>query len=377
MIYLDYNATAPVKPAVRAAMLEAMERHGNPSSVHRYGRIARRYIQDARAAVAAFVGVKPAQVVFTGSGTEANNMVFHGLAGTHFITSSIEHDSILACTPAAQRIPVSCHGVVDLTAMEEIVRDAPKGSLVSVMLVNNETGVIQPLAEIGRIVRSYGHTVHVDAVQAAGRLPIDFTVLGADFLTLSAHKIGGPQGIGALVINENIALESLVKGGGQEMNRRAGTENVPAIIGFGLATQLAADDLRDVPRLSKWRDRLQSQIQKFASEHGYDDIVILGEHAPRVANTLCVAMRNVSHDTQVMAMDLAGIAVSAGAACSSGKINKVSHVLNAMGYANDVAGAALRISLGWNSKAIEIDNFLDAWRPFYRRIHSNEQSEAA
>jgi len=372
MIYLDYNATAPVKPAVRAAMLEAMERHGNPSSTHRYGRIARRYVEDARAAVTALVGVKPAQVIFTGGGTEANNMVFHGLNATHFITSAIEHDSVLACTPNATRLPVTEDGVVDLNAAQNIMQSAPAGSLVSVMLVNNETGVIQPVAEIARLAKSYGHLVHTDAVQAAGRLPIDFVALGVDAMTLSAHKIGGPQGVGALIIGDKVALCSMTKGGGQEMNRRAGTENVAGIIGFGLASRLAADDLRDVPRLAKWRDRLQMQLKDI----GGSDVIIPGSHTQRVANTLCVAMRGVSSETQVMAMDLAGVAVSAGSACSSGKI-KASHVLRAMKYTDDVAGSALRISLGWNTTEADIDRCVEAWRDLYQRTRSKQQSKAA
>lgn len=372
MIYLDYNATAPIKPAVRAAMLEAMERHGNPSSVHRYGRIARRYVEEARAAVAALAGVKPAQVIFTGSGTEANNMVFNGSRPAGVIVSAIEHDSVLACAPDAQKIPVTEDGIVDLESAGKLFQATPPGSLVSVMLVNNETGVIQPVADIARLAKAQGHIVHTDAVQAAGRLPINCAALGADFLTLSAHKIGGPQGVGALIVSEKTALQSLLKGGGQEMNRRAGTENVAGIIGFGVAARLAADDLRDVPRLAKERDRLQTQLQYIAGE----DAVVPGEDAPRVANTLCIAMRGVSGETQVMAMDLAGVAVSAGAACSSGKV-RVSHVLRAMGYADDVAASALRISLGWNTKPSEIERCVEAWRALYQRTRDAQQSAAA
>lgn len=372
MIYLDYNATTPMKPAVRAAVLEAMERYGNPSSVHRFGRIARRYVEEARAAVAALSGVKPAQVIFTASGTEANNMVFAGLPNTNFITSSIEHDSVLACTPKAVRLPVTQDGVIDLNAAEEILKNAPASSLVSVMLVNNETGVIQPVADIARMAKKYGHRMHTDAVQAAGRLPIDFTDLGVDFLTLSAHKIAGPQGLGALIVSEKAVLQSLIKGGGQEMNRRAGTENVAGIVGFGVAAQLAVDDLRNVPQQSVLRDDLQKQLLAI----GGDDVVIAGANAPRIANTLCIAMRGVSSETQVMAMDLAGVAVSAGSACSSGKV-KASHVLRAMGYGDDIAGSAMRIALGWNTKLSDITSCRDAWRNLYQRTRKNPQSEAA
>jgi cysteine desulfurase len=372
MIFLDYNATAPMKPAVRAAVLETMERHGNPSSVHRYGRIARRYAEDARAVLAAFVGVKPPQVIFTSGGTEANNMVLRGVNCAHFITSAIEHDSVLATTPTAERLPVNGDGIVDLASAERILKSAPAQSLVSVMLVNNETGVIQPVAEIARLAKAYGHLIHTDAIQAVGRLPIDFTALDVDFLTLSAHKIGGPQGMGALIIADKMTLIPLISGGGQEMNRRAGTENVAGIVGFGVAAQLAADDLLNVPQMANWRDQLQSQLWNIAGR----DAVILGAKAPRVANTICIAMRNVTSETQVMAMDLAGVAVSAGSACSSGKV-KDSHVLRAMVFADDVAGSALRISLGWETQMADIERCIDAWRALYQRTHGKQQSEAA
>lgn len=372
MIYLDYNATAPIKPAVRAALLEAMERCGNPSSVHRFGRIARRHVDEARAWVAAMVGVKPAQVIFTGGGTEANVLAFRGITAAHIITSSIEHDSVLANGPLAERLPVDRSGLVDFAAAEAVLEKAPPGSLISVMLVNNETGVIQPVAEIARLARLYGHKIHTDAVQAAGRLPIDFTALGVDALTLSAHKIGGPQGVGALIVGEKLALQAQQRGGGQEMNRRSGTENVAGIIGFGVAAQLAADDVRDTLRLAAWRDDLQQRLLAIAG----DGAMAIGAEAPRVANTLAIAMRGVGSETQVAAMDLAGVAVSAGSACSSGKV-KASHVLRAMGFADDVAGAALRISLGWNTTAEEIGRCVEAWRALYGRTRKNSETQAA
>jgi cysteine desulfurase len=371
MIYLDYNATAPMKPAVRAAMLEAMERYGNPSSVHRYGRVARRHVEEARASVAAFAGVKPAQVIFTSGGTEANNMVLQGVGDMEIVTSSIEHDSVLAVVPDAQRLPVTREGVVDLDMAARIIKSLPKRSLISVMLVNNETGVIQPVAEIARMAKEAGHLVHTDAVQAAGRLPIDFASLGVDFMTLSAHKIGGPQGIGALIVSEKAVLQSMLKGGGQEMNRRAGTENVPGIIGFGSAALLAADDLLNVPRLAGWRDALQKQLQNI----GGDNVVIAGAQAPRIASTLLVALRGVGSETQVMSMDLAGVAVSSGAACSSGKV-KPSHVLRAMEYSDDIAGSTVRISLGWNTQETDIVRCIEAWRALYERT-CNQRQQAA
>ncbi|MGE3622929.1 MAG: cysteine desulfurase family protein [Bdellovibrionales bacterium] len=370
MIYLDYNAGAPVKPAVRAAMLEAMERQGNPSSVHRFGRVARRHMEEARAAVAAFVGVRPAQVVFTGGGTESNNMVLRGFAGQNVIASAIEHDSVLA-NASSLRLPVTADGVIDLAKADEILKTLPPGSLVSVMLVNNETGVIQPVEEIARIARGHGHLVHTDAVQAAGRLPLDFASLGVDFLTLSAHKLGGPQGIGALIVADKKTFAPLTTGGGQELGRRAGTENGAAISGFGIAVQLAADDLRDMPRIAAMRDDLQKRLEKL----GRNDVAVPGADAPRVGNTLCIAMRGVKSETQVIGMDLGGVAVSVGSACSSGKV-KASHVLRAMGCAGDVAGSALRISLGWNTQDSDIDRCAEAWRSLYQRMRANEKKAA-
>ena len=358
MVYLDYNATAPLKPAVRDAMLEAMALGGNPSSVHRYGRIARRHIEEARAKVAALVGVKPAQVVFTSGGTEANALA---AVGGFSIVSAIEHDSVLANAPDAQRLPVTKDGTVDVATAAAIFAATPAGR-VAVMLVNNETGVIQPLAALAPLAKTHGHRLHCDAVQAAGRIPLDFETLGVDSLTLSAHKIGGPQGVGALIVAENYPLPALLRGGGQEMNRRAGTENVAGIVGFGVAAQLAADDLRAAPQLRQWRDALQAQLAAIAG----DEAIMIGADAERVANTLCVALRGVSSETQVMAMDLAGVAVSAGAACSSGKV-KASHVLRAMGHDDAIATAALRLSLGWNTQPDDLARCAEAWKALFLR----------
>ncbi len=370
MIYLDSNATTPIKPAVRTAMAEAMERHGNPSSVHRYGRIARRYMDDARAKVAALVGAKPFEVIFTSSGSEANNLVLSQFVCP--IVSSIEHESVLSFSAPDKRLPVLMDGRIDLYAAERILMKCPKGSLVSVMLVNHETGVIQPLAALSYLTRKFGHFLHVDAVQAAGRMPLNFASMGVDALTLSAHKIGGPQGMGALVIKESISLDPLIRGGGQEQGRRSGTENVAGVIGFGVAAQLAADDLRDTLRLQALRDKLQHRIVSISG----GDAIIIGEHAPRVANTLLVALPGLSGEAQVASMDLAGVAVSAGSACSSGKARK-SHVLTSMGYEPQIAGCVMRISLGWHSIAKDIDRCAEAWSGLYQRARTTRTTRAA
>jgi cysteine desulfurase len=300
-------------------------------------------------------------------------MVFRSGIFPSVLVSSIEHDSVLANVPDATRLPVTQDGVIDLAASEALLRAAPARSLVSVMLVNNETGIIQPIADIARLAKKFGHKVHTDAVQAAGRLPIDFSTLGVDYLTLSAHKIGGPQGVGALIVAEKLALSSMIKGGGQEMNRRAGTENVPGIIGFGVAARLAVDDLLETPRLARWRDDLQAKLLALAGDS--ETAIVIGSHQPRVANTLCIAMRGVSSETQVVAMDLSGVAVSAGAACSSGKV-KASHVLKAMGYGDDTAASALRISLGWNTEAADIARCIEAWKTLLNRTRRKHQSAA-
>ena len=372
MIYLDHNATTPMKPAVRAAMLEAMERHGNPSSVHRFGRIARRHVEQARGDVAALAGVTPAQVVFTSGGTEANALATRQAGTAPFIASTVEHESVLAGAIKSPRLPVTEQGVVDLAAAKKILGDTPPGALVSVMLVNNETGVIQPVAELAKITQHYGHRLHTDAVQAAGKLPLDFNDLGVDCMTLSAHKIGGPQGIGALIVAPNLPVAALLAGGGQEMNRRAGTENVPGIVGFGVAARLAADDLLAMPHRAVLRDRLQARLLALTGA----DASVLGAMAPRVANTLCLALIGVPSATQVMALDLNGIAASAGAACSSGKV-RASHVARAMGCAEAVAGSVLRLSLGWDTKESDIDRCVEAYEKLYRRTRRHADRQAA
>ncbi|WP_298369388.1 cysteine desulfurase family protein [Azospirillum sp.] len=359
-IYLDHNATTPLKPAARAAMLQAMDLVGNPSSVHAFGRAARRAVEEARAAVAALVGVKPAQVLFTGSGTEANNMALRGFPGRAVLTSAIEHDSVLAADPAAQRLPVTPDGVIDQTALAAAVERTPS-ALLSLMVANNETGVIQPVAEAARLAHARGALVHADAVQAAGRLPLSFAELGVDLLTLSAHKLGGPAGVGALILAEGLEPESLIRGGGQEKRKRAGTENLLGIVGFGAAARLARDELPNAAALANLRDRLEREALA-----GAPQARIMGAGVARVPNTSCLVLPGLPGETQVMALDLAGVAVSAGSACSSGKV-KPSHVLAAMGADAATAASAIRVSLGWTSDDEAVDRFLTAWFTLARR----------
>lgn len=359
--YLDYNASAPLHPLVRAAMVDALALTGNPSSVHGFGRNCRAAVEAARQAVATLVGAQPTQVVFTSGGTEANQWALTALAPATTLVSAVEHDSVLAAAPTAARLPVDDHGVIDLAALDARLKSAPPPTVVSVMLVNNETGVIQPVAEAAALVHRRGGLLHCDAVQAAGRLPLDWRTLGCDMLSLSAHKLGGPAGAGALVIGERLVLPPLLRGGGQERRRRGGTENVAGIAGFGRAAALAPEQLGEMPRLARWRDRMEREVRALSSE-----VQVMGVGAERVAATSCLALPGLAAETQVMALDLAGVAVSAGAACSSGKVQP-SHVLTAMGVPPAVAAGAIRISLGWASRESDIDRFVAAWAMVCRR----------
>jgi cysteine desulfurase len=363
--YLDYNATAPVKPAVIEAMAGALGRAGNPSSVHRAGREARRALERAREAVAALVGASPATVVFTSGGTEANNQALGSIRGPCLV-SAVEHDSVLATAPAAARLPVDAVGRIDLERLSDRLA-AVRPALVSVMLANNETGAVQPLAEVAALAHRHGALVHCDAVQAAGKLAIDLARLGIDLLTLSAHKLGGPQGVGALVMGDGIEPAALLRGGGQERRWRPGTENLPGIVGFGRAAELALEDEGWRPRVGALRDRLEAEILAVAAAAR-----VYGRGAERLANTSCLTMPGVSNQTQLIAFDLAGIAVSTGSACSSGKVGP-SHVLAAMGVDPAEAATAIRVSLGWASTAFDVERFVAAWTRLHARTRRSAQ----
>ena len=355
--YLDHNATSPLRPAALDAMIEALRAGGNPSSVHRPGRAARARIDKARKQVAALVGALPAEVVFTSGGTEANNMALHGHA--RVLVSAIEHESVLKAVPDAERIPVDGNGVVDLAPLERLLAGGP--ALVSVMFANNETGVIQPIAEVVRLARAAGALVHCDAVQAAGKVPVDLHGLGVDYLSLSAHKLGGPTGVGALVVRGGVPFATDRLGGGQESYRRAGTENVAGIVGFGAAAEASRDGL-DVAAL---RDHIEASLPG----------KVHGAAAPRLPNTTCLSMPGVKAETQVLALDLAGVAVSAGSACSSGKVTR-SAVLAAMGVDPAEAETAIRISCGWNTVFEDIERLIAAWQGLYTRVTHSDLSRA-
>ncbi|MVT53768.1 aminotransferase class V-fold PLP-dependent enzyme [Bradyrhizobium yuanmingense] len=366
-VYLDWNATTPLRPEARAAMVAAFDLVGNPSSVHAEGREARRLVEEARARVAAAVGAQPRNVVFTSAGTEANALALSpGLRGPsggpveRLLVSAVEHASVLSGGrfPADKigLIQVTRSGVVDLDHLKALLKGGPP-ALVSIMAANNETGALQPVTEAATIVHEAGGLLHVDAIQAMGKIPFDINSVGADLATFSAHKIGGPKGVGALAMTEGIGgLEPVLRGGGQEQSRRAGTENIAGIAAFGAAVKAALQALpEDVKRMASLRDRL---------ENGLRDIprtTVFAKDVARLPNTVLFTAPGLKAETAVIGFDLEGIAISSGSACSSGKVQP-SHVLSAMGYDPAVAQGAVRLSLGWSTEPDDINRALEAWR---------------
>ncbi len=374
-IYLDYNATTPIRPEAVEAMTRAFAVGGNPSSVHAAGRSARAIVEHARNEVAALVGGPASTVIFTSGGTEANALAIESAVATgsrRLIVSAIEHDSVLesakASGAAVEYLPVRADGRADLDWLAGRLAgwDVADGRpFVALMLANNETGVIQPVCEASEIVRAAEGWLHVDAVQAAGKILTDSRALGADTLVVSAHKLGGPQGVGALTFGPRAAMVRRQHGGGQERGRRAGTENVAGIAGFGAA---AMASLRDTEIQSGWRDAAAERLKAQGA-------LVIGEDAPRVPNTLCVAAAGYGAELQVMALDLAGIMVSAGSACSSGKV-KASHVLTAMGL-DDLASCAIRVSGGWATTEQDWAAFAAAWEQVHSRHAARHRAPAA
>ena len=360
--YLDWNATAPLRPEAAAAIAGACALGGNPSSVHRRGRAARRLVEQSREAVAVLVAAPPDGVVFTSGGTEANHLALLGCGRERVLVSAVEHSSVLQAMPSAERIPVDGDGIVDPAALAALLAADPRPAIVSVMLANNETGVIQPVHEIAAIAHAHGALFHCDAVQAAGKMPLDSAALGADLVSLSAHKLGGPPGIGALVVTGGCDIAPSIRGGGQERGRRAGSENLPGIAGFAAAAEAALGGIGDYDRVRRLRDQMETQALAAVPE-----AVVIGAGVSRLPNTSALALPGVPADTQVIALDLDGVMVSAGAACSSGKVGP-SHVLAAMGLPPAIADSAIRISLGWTTREADIAHFLDAWTGLARRL---------
>ncbi len=349
MHYLDANATEPLRPAARAAMLDTLELTGNPSSVHAAGRAARRVVEAARETLAARFGGRASDLVFTSGATEANALAIHALgAGRRLIVGATEHAAVRESAPEAAVLPVDRDGVADLDALGRLLASGGP-ALVCLMLANNETGVLQPVADAAALCRQHGALLHVDAVQAAGRIPVGLRTLGAHSLALSAHKMGGSMGAGALLLAAEItSLSPLIRGGGQERGRRGGTPPLPAIAAFAAAAEAASSTLA----VAEWRNAIEAAAVAAGA-------VVCGGGAPRLANTTCIALPGVRADAQVIALDLEGIAVSAGAACSSGKVT-TSHVLAAMGLAA-LAGQAIRVSLPWNVTEADVVGFIEAY----------------
>ncbi|WP_296598290.1 cysteine desulfurase family protein [Phenylobacterium sp.] len=371
-VYLDHNATTRVRPEAVAAVTRALETVGNPSSIHAAGRAARAMMEQAREAVAALIAAPPQTVIFTSGGTEANALAIQSAVATgsrRLLISAVEHDSVIetakASDAAVEYLPVNAAGVADLAWLRDRLANWDEGDgrpFVALMLANNETGVIQPVAEAAELVRAANGWLHVDAIQAAGKIPVDSRAIGADTLSVSAHKLGGPMGVGALTFGPRATLVRIQHGGGQERGRRAGTENIPGIAGFGAAAKAASSVGEPA-----WRDTAAERMKAAGA-------VVLGEGEPRLPNTLCIAALGWDADRQLMALDLAGVMVSAGSACSSGKV-KASHVLTAMGQ-GEIAPAAIRVSGGWDTTEEDWTRFADAWLEAHAR-HEARRKEVA
>ncbi len=383
-IYLDFNATAPMRPAVRSRMVDLLAETGNASSIHAEGRRARAIIEQARGEVARLVGARPELVVFTSGATEAAALALTpGLRSAlgqgpvdRLLVGATEHPAVATghrfLKDGVKIVPVQSDGVIDLAALETMLQDGSGRTLLALQAANSETGVLQPVAQAADLVHAQGGLIVCDAVQAAGRIECSFAALRADVILLSAHKLGGPQGVGAMVMGSDaLRIETpLVRGGGQERGLRGGTENVLAIAGFGVAAREIASR-PDVARLSALRDGLEGQLARLVP-----DLAVFGADAPRLPNTTAFAMPAIANETLLMALDLEGIAVSTGSACSSGKVSR-SHVLEAMGVDAHLSGGLIRISLGWSSTTADVDRFIEAFGVILQRIRGRAMRSAA
>ena len=368
-IYMDYNATAPVLAQAKDAVMRALDFVGNPSSVHRMGRLAHRLVEDSRESVRALVNANgEARVVFTSGGTEANAICLLGCGRNRVVASSVEHPAVRNVKENVELISVDKNGIVDASHLEKLLSKNGEDTIVSVMLANNETGVIQPVREIAKIAHKHGALFHCDAVQAAGKIEIDFDDIDADYMSISAHKFGGPKGVGALIAKPAAPLSALVRGGGQENGLRGGTENVPGIAGMAAAAEVSLAKLAvEEKKLLSLRDDLEKQISKIDNQ-----VQIIGADAKRLPNTSFIVMAGVPAETQVAGFDLAGISVSAGSACASGKI-KQSPVLAAMGISEIDGSCALRVSLGQENNQEDINKFIVVWDEIRTRaLKANE-----
>jgi cysteine desulfurase len=358
MIYLDYNASIPLRPDAKEAILSVLDFVGNASSPHTFGRKLRSSVESARKEILEITHAK--RLVFTSGGTEANTLALSGLGSLPLLVSAIEHDSVLKGARNPHIVPVTKEGVVDLEQLEKLLSSFNTPGLLSIMLVNNETGVIQPVQEAASIAHRKGWKIHTDASQALGHISLSFEELGVDLISLSSHKCGGPVGVGALLMKEDIHLKPLIPGGGQEFGMRSGTLSAPLILGFAAAMKEA---LKDEPyAVSKFQQRVEKSLTQ---------ATIYGKNSPRTSHVSCIGMHDVTAEFQVMAFDLKNIAISAGSACSSGKM-KASHVLLAMGVPPEEAKCAIRVSMGWKTTEADVDAFIQAWQEIYTTQNMKE-----
>jgi cysteine desulfurase len=378
-IYLDNSATTRVDEQVIDAMLPLMrDAYGNPSSIHTFGQLARAALEEARPPLAALLGAGTREIIFTSGGTESDNAALWGVfrsgyrAGNHIITTRIEHPAILATCKALQAqgaevtlVPVDSLGRVDPDAVAAAITE--RTILISVMLANNETGVIQPLGEIGRIAREHGILLHTDAVQAAGKIGVDVRALGVDLLSLSAHKMHGPKGVGAMYVRQGTRLPPFITGGSQERRRRAGTENVPGFVGLGAAAHLSVERLGDMAtRVARLRDSFEDAVQS-----RIDGVRVNGSREHRLPTVSSLSFERVEGEAAVIALDLEGVAVSTGSACSSGSLEP-SHVLTAMGLRSDVVQGSLRFSLSWHTTEDEMSETLEILVKVIERLRTRK-----
>lgn len=367
MIYADYNATAPVRPEAKAAMMAALDVGANPSSVHGPGRAARKLLETARAQISVAIGARAQDIVFTSGGTEANALALNGVVAQlegkcTLLVSAIEHEAVIKNAGYAgvpmETAYVTADGVLDLNWLRDRLErwdQSQDGTpILALMMANNETGVIQPVSEAATMLREAGGLTHCDAVQGLGKIMVNVNLLGVDYLALSAHKVGGPQGVGALWVRSGAPLKPVLFGGGQERSLRSGTENLSGIAGFGAATEAAIRDMAKLQALAPLRDKMEARLVEEAG------VTVFGTGAERLPQTSNFAVPSFRAETQVMAMDLAGVAVSSGSACSSGKVKR-SLVLGAMGVSDDLSDSAIRVSFGWDSKPEDFDKVADAW----------------
>jgi cysteine desulfurase len=382
MHYLDHNATSPLRPESLSAMTHALSISGNPSSVHANGRAARAIVEEARERVAALAGARAEQVIFTSGATESNNLALFGAAEasladdsriTRLFVSAIEHNSILVAADRlaerfpwvrVARLPVTTNGVIDLEALRVALREGKGRALVAIMAANNETGMVQPVAEISKLVREAGSLLLVDAVPAAGKMPLDFSL--CDYMTLSAHKLGGPQGVGALIVADGAPLAPQLVGGGQQKGLRAGTENLSGIAGFGAAAQSLRAAEGERARLAHLTDHFEQALKRAIPE-----AIVFGEGARRLCSTTCFAVPGVTAETALIGLDLDGVMMSSGSTCSSGKV-AISHVLLAMGVDAALAACALRASFGWSSTMEDVTAAVASLVKLHERIRAKE-----